>query len=87
VHNNEPLLPALGGLTGIRGRIVEELDQWKAHKVTPFFIFDGQPMTGQDDAAVKVGRQNNTKTDVAWDLYFNSRAEMAVTAFGASTST
>ncbi|KAK3308108.1 nuclease-like protein [Chaetomium strumarium] len=84
--NNEPLLPALGGLTGIRGRIEQELDQWKAHKVTPFFIFDGQPMTGQDDAAVRVGRQNNIKTDIAWDLYFNSRAEEAVAAFGTSTS-
>jgi hypothetical protein len=84
--NNEPLLPALGGLTGIQGRIESELDLWKAHNVTPFFIFDGQSMAGQDDAAVKLGRRNNLKTDLAWDLYFNSRADEAVAAFGQSTS-
>ncbi|SPQ21129.1 59aa6d8f-db14-430c-9cc9-ef2153efa8f4 [Thermothielavioides terrestris] len=83
--NNEPLLPALGGLTGIQGRIESELDQWKANNVTPFFIFDGQSMTGQDDAAVRLGRRNNAKTDISWDLYFNGRADEAVTAFGQST--
>ncbi|KAL2130193.1 hypothetical protein VTI74DRAFT_6782 [Chaetomium olivicolor] len=84
--NNEPLLPALGGLTGIQGRIENELDQWKANRVTPFFIFDGQSMVGQDEAAVKPGLANNMKTDVAWDLYFNSRADEAVAAFGTCTS-
>ncbi|KAJ4302209.1 hypothetical protein N0V88_002345 [Collariella sp. IMI 366227] len=80
--NNEPLLPALGGLTGIQGRIENELDQWKANRVTPFFIFDGQSMVGQDEAAVKPGLDSNVKTDMAWDLYFNSRADEAVSAFG-----
>jgi hypothetical protein len=83
---NEPLLPALGGLTGIQGRLENELDQWKAHKITPFFIFDGQSMAGQDEAAVKRGLANCLKADISWDLYFNGRADEAVTAFGQSTS-
>ena len=84
---NEPLLPALGGLTGIQGRIENELDQWKAHKITPFFIFDGQSVAGQDEAAVKRGLANCLKSDISWDLYFNGRADEAVSAFGQSTST
>lgn len=83
---NEPLLPALGGLTGIQGRIENDLDQWKAHRVTPFFIFDGQSMTGQDETAVKRGLENIAKTDIAWELYFNSRADEAVAAFGQNIS-
>jgi hypothetical protein len=84
---NEPLLPALGGLTGIQGRIENELDQWKAHRITPFFIFDGQSIAGQDETAVKRGLANCIKTDISWDLYFNGRADEAVSAFGQSTST
>ncbi|EAQ85945.1 hypothetical protein CHGG_07198 [Chaetomium globosum CBS 148.51] len=82
---NEPLLPALGGLTGIQGRLENELDQWKAHNITPFFIFDGQSMAGQDEAAVKRGLANRVKADISWDLYFTGRAAEAVTAFGQST--
>lgn len=83
---NEPLLPALGGLTGIQGRIESELDQWKAHRITPFFIFDGQSIVGQDDTTVKRGMANHVKSELSWDLYFNGRADEAVTAFGQSTS-
>lgn len=83
---NEPLVPALGGLTGIQGRIEQELDQWQAHKVTPFFIFDGQSIAGQDDVTVKRGLEANAKTDIAWELYFNSRADEAVSAFGQNIS-
>ena len=79
---NEPLLPALGGLTGIQGRIENELDLWKAHRITPFFIFDGQSVVGQEETAVKRGLDGNVKTDIAWELYFNSRADEAVAAFG-----
>lgn len=87
IPGNEPLLPALGGLTGIQGRIESELDQWKAHRITPFFIFDGQSMAGQDETMVKRGLENCAKTDISWDLYFNGRADEAVSAFGQSTST
>jgi hypothetical protein len=80
---HEPLLPALGGLTGIEKHIQADLDQWAAHKITPFFIFDGQPITGQDEITVSRGRQANEKTDHAWDLYFSGHAERAVMAFGA----
>lgn len=83
---NEPLLPALGGLTGIQGRIENELDLWKAHRITPFFIFDGQSVVGQEETAVKRGLEGIAKTDVAWELYFNSRADEAVAAFGQNIS-
>ena len=50
----------------------------------PFFIFDGQNMVGQAETATKRSRQANRKTDEAWEQYFASRAEDAVTSFGAN---
>jgi hypothetical protein len=82
----EPLLSALAGLTGIQKRLEEDLDQWEKHKVMPFFIFDGQPLVGQDEVTTLKSRQANKKTDFAWDLYFNSHANEAVTAFGLNTN-
>ncbi|KAJ8118868.1 hypothetical protein ONZ43_g3907 [Nemania bipapillata] len=38
----EPLLPALGGLTGVQSHIESDLDGWKANNTTPLFIFNGQ---------------------------------------------
>jgi len=83
---NEPLLSALGGVTGIQSRIELDLSLWEKHKVTPFFIFDGQPLTGQDEVTSKRGREANSKTDLAWELYFNSKPHEAVKAFGQNTS-
>ena len=82
---HEPLLPALGDLTGIQKHIESDLDQWKTHNVTPFFIFDGQTVTGQDGVSLARGRRANAKTDLAWDLYFNGQADEAVSAFGANS--
>jgi hypothetical protein len=82
----EPLLSALAGLTGIQKRLEEDLDQWEKNKVVPFFIFDGQPLVGQDEVTTLRSRQANKKTDFAWDLYFNGQANEAVTAFGLNTS-
>ena len=84
-HAPEPLLTALGGLTGIRGCIEADLDQWKSHRMTPFFIFDGQSITGQDEASTKKSLLANRKTDYAWDLYFESQALEAVVAFGVNS--
>jgi hypothetical protein len=81
---NEPLLSALGGLTGIKEHIDENLDLWAKHKITPLFVFDGQSVTGQDDISMKRARAANRKTDEAWNLYSNSEAHAAVSAFGAS---
>lgn len=81
---HEPLLPALGGLTGIQSHIEKDLDLFKAHRITPFFIFDGQVLVGEDDVSAKKGRQTIEKTNEAWDLYFNGTAEKAVTTFGAN---
>ena len=82
---HEPLLPALGGLTGIENHIDADLDQWQANKITPFFVFDGQSLVGQDEVSVRRARAANKKTDEAWDLYFQSQAEQAVNAFGANS--
>lgn len=81
---HEPLLPALGGLTGIEAHLTHDLDKFKENDVVPFFIFDGQSMVGQAEVAVKRGRMANAKTDEAWEQYFASRAEDAVNAFGSN---
>ncbi|CAI6096480.1 hypothetical protein V2G26_003315 [Clonostachys chloroleuca] len=81
---HEPLLSALGGLTGIQSHINEDLDNWEKNRIIPFFIFDGQSITGQDEVTMKRGREANLKTNEAWDLYSQSEAEQAVTAFGAN---
>ncbi|XWX02034.1 hypothetical protein V2A60_010066 [Cordyceps javanica] len=81
---HEPLLSALGGLTGITTHINQNLDLWKKHNITPFFIFDGQSITGQDEVSLKRGRAANSKTDEAWNLYSQSSAEQAVNTFGAN---
>lgn len=78
----EPLMAALGGVTGFQKNMGIELDQWAANNVTPFFVFDGQPVVGQEDVAIEQGLRDIAKTDTAWDLYFGSRATEAVTAFG-----
>ncbi|KAI4867241.1 PIN domain-like protein [Hypoxylon rubiginosum] len=79
---HEPLLPALGGLTGIQSHIEHDLDSWKANKTIPFFIFNGQSIEGQDDVSVQRGKRAIAGTDEAWGLYFQSQANEAVTAFG-----
>ncbi|ORY71207.1 nuclease-like protein [Pseudomassariella vexata] len=81
---HEPLLPALGGLTGIESHIESDLDSWQANKTTPFFIFNGQSVVGQDDVSIQRGKRAIVKTDEAWDLYFRSEATAAVTAFGSN---
>jgi hypothetical protein len=79
---SEPLLPALGGLTGLEAHINEELDQWEKHRMIPFFIFDGQSLTGQDEVTLRRGQAAAQKTNEAWELYFDSKATEAVDTFG-----
>lgn len=81
---HEPLLSALGGLTSIDSRINENLDLWSENKITPFFIFDGQSVVGQDDVAVKRARTANQKTDHAWKLYSQNSGDEAVATFGSN---
>ncbi|KJZ71770.1 hypothetical protein HIM_08855 [Hirsutella minnesotensis 3608] len=81
---HEPLLSALGGLTGIQTHINENLDLWGKHHIVPFFIFDGQSITGQDQVSLTRRRAANQKTDEAWNLYSQSQAEQAVATFGAN---
>ncbi|KAI0391434.1 hypothetical protein F5Y17DRAFT_407920 [Xylariaceae sp. FL0594] len=79
----EPLLPALGGLTGIQTHLEADLDCWKANRVTPFFIFNGQTVVGSDEVSIQRGQRAIAGTDEAWSLYFQSQANEAVAAFGA----
>ncbi|KAI1117297.1 nuclease-like protein [Nemania sp. NC0429] len=79
----EPLLPALGGLTGIQFHIEHDLDSWKANNTTPFFVFNGQSVVGSDEITIQRGMRAIAGTDDAWKLYFQSQANEAVTAFGA----
>ncbi|KAL6875508.1 PIN domain-like protein [Trichoderma longibrachiatum] len=81
---HEPLLPALGGLTGIQVHIRQNLDLWDKFGITPFFIFNGQSIVGQDEVTLRRGRAANQKTDEAWGLYSQTEAEQAVAAFGAN---
>ncbi|KAJ4268290.1 hypothetical protein NW762_002353 [Fusarium torreyae] len=81
---HEPLLSALGGLTGVEAHINQNLDLWAKFEIVPFFVFDGQPVTGQDDITLDRGLQANKKTDEAWNLYSQGAAEEAVTTFGTS---
>lgn len=82
---HEPLLSALGGLTGIQTHINQNLDSWERNRIVPFFVFDGQSMTGQDEASLERRRAANKRTDEAWNLYSRSEAEQAVTTFGANS--
>lgn len=81
---HEPLLPALSGLTGIHAHINNGLDELDKLRVVPFFVFDGQSLTGQDDISLKRSQVANQKTNEAWKLYSQSEADQAVATFGAN---
>ncbi|KAF5024887.1 hypothetical protein F66182_3045 [Fusarium sp. NRRL 66182] len=81
---HEPLLSALGGLTGVEAHINQNLDHWANAEIVPFFVFDGQPVTGQDDITLERALRANKKTDEAWNLYSQTAAEEAVATFGTS---
>ncbi|KAL5604140.1 hypothetical protein BROUX41_002127 [Berkeleyomyces rouxiae] len=84
--SHEPLLPALGGLTGIAAHIAQALDNWQAANITPFFIFDGQPLVGQIEAEIQHGLSEHVKLNAAWEMYSSQRAQDAVNAFGATSA-
>lgn len=81
-NTHEPLVSATGGPLALEDRIEVDLDKWKANDCTPFFIFDGCPVKGQDELAIDQGRFANNGTDHAWDLYSNAQAQSSVTNFG-----
>lgn len=81
----EPLVTALGGPLAAEKTIKDDLDKWKANSTTPFFIFDGCPVKGEDDLAVKVGREANAGAESAWNLYSSGEAVSAVQGFGKYT--
>lgn len=81
----EPLVTALGGPLAAEKTINDDLDKWKANSTTPFFIFDGCPVKGEDDLAVKLGREANAGAESAWSLYSSGEAVSAVQGFGKYT--
>jgi hypothetical protein len=81
----EPLLPALGGLPlAFESHINSVLDQWKAHDMTPLFIFDGQSVVGQENTALKTAKAAVERAQAAWALYADNQASAAVSSFGSS---
>ena len=81
---HEPLLSALSGLTGFEEHINDNLNRWDEFRVTPFFIFDGQSVTGQEEITQKRSLEANKKTDEAWTLYSESKPDHAVSTFGSN---
>lgn len=79
---HEPLLPALGGLTGIETHINSILGLWEEHRMYPYFVFDGQSLTGQDEVSCRRAKSANEKTNHAWQLYSDGHASEAVNTFG-----
>ena len=78
----EPLLPALGGLTGIEAHINVMLDLFAENRIVPLFVFDGQSLTGQENVSLRRARAANERTNHAWQLYSDSHATEAVDTFG-----
>lgn len=76
---NEPLVPALGGLPFSLGRIVNaQLDTLKKHGIKPVFVFSGLNLQKDDFAPSEAASR---KLDEAWRHYEANNAQMAVEAF------
>ncbi|KAB2573175.1 DNA repair protein [Lasiodiplodia theobromae] len=83
----EPLLPALGGLPFSMKRLVlDDLQRWKNHNITPFFVFNGLDF-GKRDKSFRTSDEASRVTAEAWELYNQSEAERAVSTFGEAPST
>ncbi|KAG8163253.1 hypothetical protein KVR01_006550 [Diaporthe batatas] len=81
-RSHEPLIPAVGGPLALEDCIEVDLNKWKANDCTPFFVFDGCPVKGQDELSLELGRTANVGTNAAWELYNNAQAQPAVETFG-----
>lgn len=81
-RSHEPLIPAVGGPLALEDCIEVDLNKWKANDCTPFFVFDGCPVKGQDELSLELGRAANIGTNAAWELYNNAQAQPAVETFG-----
>ena len=83
--NNEPLVPALGGLPlGFNTRIADDLKKFKTLDITPFFVFSGLDIAKQDNV-FQQRREGATTNAMAWGLYDKHQAEDAVRKFGESS--
>jgi hypothetical protein len=68
-------------LTGIDYHIHQHLDLWDKHGITPFFIFDGQSLVGQDEVTLMRARAANQRMDQAWALYLQTEGRESVNVF------
>lgn len=83
--SSEPLASALGGFPLLlRDHIEKDLDQWRAFKIEPLFIFDGQAIVGKEETQLETARKTNGKLRDAWSMYKNNQCLAAVTQFGSS---
>jgi len=84
-ENPEPLLAALGGFPLVLKENIEtELNKWKENNMRPIFVFEGQPIVGQDEMTLRNAKAALDVTQSAWNLYGENKPTEAVTAFGAS---
>jgi len=82
--SREPLPPALGGIPFmIETQVANQIDEFRKHNVTPFFIFSGLSFNGQE-TKLRRALQHAKKINNAWDLYNDSDPDRAVAAFGSS---
>lgn len=80
----EPLLSAIGGLPfALRNTVVNHVDIWRTHSITPFFVFSGIDGYKQDDP-VATAEEGERMNEDAWKLYESGQPQEAVNTFGRS---
>lgn len=80
----EPLLAALGGEPfSLKAHIEKDLQQYKAHGLRPFFVFEGTKI-GNEVQTMRMAKEALVRTEDAWQAYYNDQAMEAVSAFGSS---
>lgn len=83
--SHEPLHAALAGEPmSLKLHIERELDAWKANKMRPVFVFDGQSVIGSEEVTLANAAVALTKTNHAWDVYGKENANVAVKTFSLS---
>ena len=81
--SHEPLLAALAGEPiSLKQHLEDELDLWKAHNITPLFVFEGQSIVGKDDMSMRRAKSSLNSINKAWNLYGENHADDAVKTFG-----
>lgn len=81
----EPLVVALGGFPySLKATISNELETFRDHGITPFFVFSGLN-AGKKDRVFQASEEATRINAEAWELYNQHQAQRAVEAFGSSS--